>query len=81
MPERIAEPGYPSKIPDAEKSLGTQPPDVEYMPSKVEPKQPSSDYADSSEVAEDNSEKEKKGGIKDYFVSGSLRQSIFAQLD
>ncbi len=57
-------------MPDVEKSLGAQPPTADNMPSKVEPKKPSSDDADSSEVAEDKPEKEKEGGIKDYFVSG-----------
>lgn len=80
MTENAAEPVYPPKIPDVvEKSLGAQPPTADNMPSKVEPKQPWSDDTDSSEVAEDKPEKEKKGGIKDYFVG--VNQSIFAKLD
>ena len=55
---------------DVEKSLGAQPPTADPMPSKVEPKKPSSDDTGSSEVAEDKSEKEEQGGVKDYFVSG-----------
>ena len=59
-------------MPDVEKSLGAQSPSADDIPSKVEPKEPSSDDADSSEVAEDKAEKEKGGGIKDYFVGGEL---------
>lgn len=57
-------------MPDVEKSLGGQPPTAGNMPSKVELKKSSSGDTDSSEVAEDKPEKEKKGGIKDYFVNG-----------
>lgn len=56
-------------MPDVEKSLGAQSPTVDNIPSKVERKKPSSDDTDSSEVTEDKPEKEKEGGIKDYFVS------------
>jgi len=50
-------------------SFGARLATADNMPSKVESKKPSSDDADSSEVAEDKPEKEKEGGIKDYFVS------------
>lgn len=70
MPGKTAEPVYPPKMPDVEKSLGAQPPTADKITSKVEPKKPFSDDADSSEAAEDKPEKEKEGGIKDYFVSG-----------
>lgn len=70
MPGKAAEPVYPQKMPDVEKSLGAQPPTAENMPCQVELKRPSSDDTDSSKVAEDKPEKEKEGGIKDYFVSG-----------
>ncbi len=79
MPGKAAEPVYPPKMPDFEKSLGAQAPTADNMPSKVELKKPSSDDADSSEVAEDKPEKEKEGGIKDYFAS--VNQSICAELD
>ena len=55
-------------MPDIEKSFGAQSPPADDMPVKVEPKEASLDDTDSSEVAEDKAEKEKKGGIKDYFV-------------
>ncbi|MCJ1292941.1 hypothetical protein MMC34_004494 [Xylographa carneopallida] len=54
-------------MPDIEKSFGAQSPPADDMPVKVEPKEASLDDTDSSEVAEDKAEKEKKGGIKDYF--------------
>ena len=79
MPGKAAEPVYPPKMPDFEKSLGAQAPTADNMPSKVELEKPSSDDADSSEVAEDKPEKEKEGGIKDYFAS--VNQSICAELD
>ena len=70
MSGKAAKPVYPPKMSDVEKSLGAQPPTADNMPSKVEtPKRPSSDNADSSEVIEDKPGTEKKGGIKDYFVS------------
>ena len=55
---------------DVEKSLGAQPPTAGNMLSTVEPEKVLlSDDAGSSEVAEDESEKKKEGGVKDYFVS------------
>ncbi|KAK4940540.1 hypothetical protein LTR28_009113, partial [Elasticomyces elasticus] len=54
-------------MPDVEKSLVAQPPTANNMPSMIEPKKPLSDDANSSEVAGDTPETEKKGGIKDYF--------------
>jgi len=91
MPGKAAEPVYQPKMPDFEKSLGAQAPTADNMPSKVELEKPSSDDADSSEVAEDKPEKEKEGGIKDYFASGqpehlcwiglTHRQRIFQYAD
>jgi len=57
-------------MPDVEKSLGAQPETADNTPCKVEPKKLSSDDADSSEIAEDKPEKDKGGGLKDYFVGG-----------
>jgi len=78
-------------MPSVEKSLGAQPPTADNMPNMVEPKKLSSDDADSSKVTEDKPEKEKEGGVKDYFVSGELeylcwvglisRQRIFQYAD
>lgn len=70
MSEKAAEPVYPPNIHNGEKSLGAQPPIADNMPGKVEPRKPSSDDADSSEIAEDKPKKEKGAGIKDYLVSG-----------
>ncbi|KAK4988078.1 hypothetical protein LTR50_004194 [Elasticomyces elasticus] len=52
---------------DIEKSLGAQQPTADNTPSMIEPQKPSSDDVNSSEVAGDTPETEKKGGIKDYF--------------
>lgn len=57
-------------MPDVEKSLDAQPPAADGMPSKIEPKTPSSNDTDLAEVTEDKPGKEKEGGIKNYFVSG-----------
>lgn len=66
-------------MPDLEKSLGAQAPVADEMSSQVEPKRPSSLDADSSEEAEDKPEKEKEGGVKDYFVSDESQ--YIAELD
>lgn len=55
---------------DAEDSLRVQPPAVDDMLTKVEPKEPSLYDANSSEKAEDTAEKESEGSMRHYFVSG-----------
>ena len=71
MTETAAEPVYIRRMPDFEKSLGVQPPAVDDMPNKVEPREPSPYDANSSEVAKDTAaEKESAGSMRDYFVSG-----------
>ena len=57
-------------MPDVEKSLGEQPPPADNIPNKVKPEEPSSDDADSFEIAENKPDEEKKSGVKDYFVIG-----------
>lgn len=80
MPGKAAEPVYPPKMPDFEKSLGAQASTADNMLSKVELKKPSSDDANSSEVAENKPEKEKEGGIKDYFASGQSEHMRWIEL-
>ncbi len=57
-----------------EKSLGALPPTADNLPSKSEHRKLSSDDADTSEETEDKSETEKAGGLKDYFVSGTVER-------
>ncbi|KAK5122831.1 hypothetical protein LTR85_003746 [Meristemomyces frigidus] len=55
-------------MPDVEKPLGALAPPVDSMPRKVESGDPSSsDDAQSAGVDKDEKEKEKEGGVKDYF--------------
>lgn len=73
----------PGAVPelDAEKSLVAQPPTADNLPTKIEPPNSVSDDAASSKVVEEKpeKEKEKKEGVKDYFVRGN--QSISANID
>ena len=68
------------RMPDVEKSLGVQPPAVDDMPNKVEPKEPSPYDANSSERVEDTAEKESEGSMRDYFVSGEREHLCCAGL-
>lgn len=69
MSGKTAESVYSSKMPDFEKSLDAQTSTANNMLSKIEFKKSSSNDANSSEIVENKSEKEKKKRIKNYFAS------------
>lgn len=80
MSEKAAELVYSSKMPDFEKLLNVQTSTANNMLSKIELKKSSLNDANSSEVAENKSEKEKKGRIKNYFASDQSKHLCWIEL-
>jgi len=66
---KVAESVYPSDMPDVEKSLDASPSTAENLLSQIGLRKSSSNDANSSEITEKKSAKEKKDDIKNYFVS------------
>ena len=78
MTAMSAEPEYVERLPDIEKSLGTQQPAVDGVPNEAErTKESSPDDATPPKAEEDDEdEKEKAGSMRDYFVSGDNSNMI-----